>query len=791
MLNIAAKVVVAFCFLSILAGYSKCAIPSEGGDITGIVVSDRESPVQKFCSNDLQRILQATSDGKCGIYKLGMKLPAGRSIYIGCYPQGFPLAEKISSLEEEGIILYVSSEYIVCIGKTPRGTYYAVQELLYHIGYRNIWPGKYGECLPARGKIKLGKNLTILHNPSFMLRGGHSVHLEAKVGQKKFSCVNVKELTEWAARNMINRYKAGFPRTWTYGDYLGGGWVEIANHSVQDVLLPASYFKEHPEYFSLVNGKRMGKHPNWGTTVLPCVSNPKVIDRFTDIILKYFRDNPNAKRYLIGACDEPSYWCECKSCKALDVLPVDWANQTKKDRLTYGKMSDRWFYLVNEVARRVAKEFPDKWIATYSYGSTREQPTKYLPEKNVMIEYCYVMCRKHDLFDKSCPTNKLIVDEIKKWQKIAPTLSFYGYLEYQHWGVPEAFFKSCEDLYQSLYKMGIRYISDEIDTDPYASPAYLGLWARTLWDVNTDWKKYLDEFCTIVYGNAGKDMKRFWLYQQAIFYQCKVEHGGDIPERFTPVTIARSMEMLNKALSCEISSDQAARIERTKIAVHHAAYYMYNKLANGGNKAAWLKMAKEKEAIEKIAAKYDFPLNMFFWNSLGGQTRIREVAGGDVSEYGSYKFPAVALGGKVITELKENWLFRKDPENVGEDQKWYLPTYSLEKFKNISTGDFWENQGYSKYNGVGWYVNEVELPESSHKRIWLLFGAVDDSWTLWINGEYAGKSSGDPNVIWDKPVAVDITDRLKAGKKIRIAVRVHDTAGMGGIWKPVSIVGTN
>lgn len=62
---------------------------------------------------------------------------------------------------------------------------------------------------------------------------------------------------------------------------------------------------------------------------------------------------------------------------------------------------------------------------------------------------------------------------------------------------------------------------------------------------------------------------------------------------------------------------------------------------------------------------------------------------------------------------------------------------------------------------------------------------------LWINGQPAGESTGGPAVLWDKPIAIDITEQLKPEPRNRFTVRVHDQAYAGGLWKPVWIAATD
>ena len=767
------------------------SIPAAGGDIVQIVIADPCNPVQKSCADDVQRIFSLVTGSKVGISTIA---PEGRCLYIGCAPKGVDVVKKLATLNEDGVYLVVSPEAVICTGRTNQGVYNAVQEMLYRTGYRNIWPGQYGECIPEGKKISLGDMVELTYNPSFMLRGGHSVQVEALPGQKP-AHVNVENWVDWAARNHINRYKAGYCSTWDYGAERAHGWQEISGHTSQDIFAPAYEFgKGRPEeWYALFNGKRVAKHP-MGTTAQACVSNPDFIDFVTKTLCDYFANNPNAKRYMICAADEPSYWCTCENCRAWDPKQFD-CNWTP-----YGPglglqprcfhMADRWLRFVNIVAQRVEKQFPDRWVGTFAYSGTCIPPFEVVPNKNVMVEICIPdLCRKHTLLDSNCPNNRECMERIQGWNKISSSLSIYGYLEYEHWEIPEAFFHSASDLYKSLYGLGIRNIADEIDSTPHASPVYMGLWSRLLWDVNTAPDKYVTEFCKIAYGDAGPVMEQFWRYQEEVMQNSKVAHRSQADiERFTPEVLKKSYALLQSALDKKLSKDQIARVQRAKMSVLMAEYYTAKGMVNEKSAKAWLKAFKCKKDIFQIASEYGFTIELMAWNSLGGNEDVDTKISSDGNQY---SIPMAAIEGDMLLEMPDTWLFRKDPGSQGETEKWYSEQASLDQYKPLSINKNWESQWVGDYDGCGWYTTEVVIPQTTAKHVWLLFGAVDDSWKAWLNGKYIGASKGDPGKIWELPAAVEITGKYEPQQKVRITVMVHDQVAAGGIWRPVTITTSN
>ncbi len=744
-------------------------IPASGGAIEAIVIPDRPDAVQTSCALDLRRILREITGKTVAIQS---DAPAGRAVYIGAPPPGRDYASRLATLSEDGIVLDIDTRAIVCLGRTPQGVYNAVAVLLYRMGCLWIWPGKYGECLPPKGAVSLPKKLRLTHNPPFLLRGGHICHLETPAGGT-FQHVDVGEWVDWAARNRYNRAKACYSTTWPYGAVRGHGWQEVSGHSTTELLLPASLFAEHPEWFALFRGRRVATHPI-GTTAMPCIGNPEVLEHFAQQVLQYFATHPQARRYFVGANDEPSYWCECDACKALDPPGVKWWLNGTREMLP---MTDRWMTLVNYVAARVAAVYPDKWIGTFAYGSTRGLPNRVKPLPNVMIEYTLGdRCFRHDLLDAACPVNAQGAAAFRAWGAVSRGLAVYGYLDFLYPGIPLAYWRSDYDLYRSLHRLGVQYVSDEIDTVPAASPLLMGYRMRLLWDLNTDPDRFADRFCRAAYGRAARPMRAFWNTQWEAVKRSPMAHPGinDLT-RYTPAIMSRSYRLLDDAarLAEGDSPDVQARIARARMTLDQVRFYLIQARIDGGDTSRWAELMRVRQAILDMSSRWGLHLDSFTSDKLGG----------------SYPMPEAALGGRTLAQLPDQWLFRTDPDDIGERDGWFAPDMPLIDWRPISIRKHWEAQGYPGYDGLGWYAVDVTLPQARPgKRVWLLFGAVDDSWTLWLDGRLLGRSAIPPGEAWDKPFAVEITGLDTGSKSHRLVLRVGDIAGAGGIWRPVTVV---
>ena len=149
----------------------------------------------------------------------------------------------------------------------------------------------------------------------------------------------------------------------------------------------------------------------------------------------------------------------------------------------------------------------------------------------------------------------------------------------------------------------------------------------------------------------------------------------------------------------------------------------------------------------------------------------------------------VDAGRTLLCDVPEFWKFRTDPKNIGEKQKWFAADTNRDDWSRASTHRFWDSFVKNPpYEGDGWYAVDVEIPAASGKEVWLILGAVDENYTLWINGEYVADNLEVGLDVWDKPAVIPIAGRFKAGKSNHIVVRVRNTLRAGGIWKPSRVV---
>ncbi|MFH0963226.1 MAG: hypothetical protein V2A58_04345 [Planctomycetota bacterium] len=142
---------------------------------------------------------------------------------------------------------------------------------------------------------------------------------------------------------------------------------------------------------------------------------------------------------------------------------------------------------------------------------------------------------------------------------------------------------------------------------------------------------------------------------------------------------------------------------------------------------------------------------------------------------------------KPVMDLPiEGWLFKPDREDVGVAEEWFKLATDTADWKPIKIGEFWERQGFD-LDGPGWYRREIDFTNApAGKRLYLHFGAVDESLHLWIDGRYVATYNRGMEG-WDKPFAIEVTDFLSPGPHTLI-IRARDVLAMGGLWKPIDLL---
>ena len=289
----------------------------------------------------------------------------------------------------------------------------------------------------------------------------------------------------WAARNKINGAMG-------YRKQPGGIECYWAVHTFNRFMPPSEFFDEHPEYYSLIDGKRVRD-----STQL-CLTNPDVLRIVTERLRQTMRDNPQYLIYSVSQNDwrNPS---QCDNCHAL----------AKREGSESGPVV--WF--VNQVAEQIEEEFPDKFVGTLAYSYTRKPCKTLRPRENVVIRLCSIeCCFAHDFHN--CPENKSFVSDIQGWAAIAPHLYIWDYVvNFSHYIMPYPNFKVLQPNIQTFRDnkaIGIMEQAAYQSRGGEFAELRAYVIAKLLWNPECDVEQVINDFMYGYYGRSGQHVRRYF-----------------------------------------------------------------------------------------------------------------------------------------------------------------------------------------------------------------------------------------------------------------------------------------
>lgn len=289
----------------------------------------------------------------------------------------------------------------------------------------------------------------------------------------------------WAARNRVNGAMG-------YRKQPGGVECYWAVHTFYPLMPPEEFFKDHPEYYSLLDGKRTADRAQL------CLSNPDVLRIITERIKQKMRELPEYLIYDVSQNDW-SNPCECPACQAV----VD----------REGSQSGPIIQFVNQVADSVKAEFPAKFIGTLAYSYTRKPPRTLKPRDNVVVRFCSIeCCFAHDF--TTCPENKTFVADMQGWAAIAPHIYIWDYVvNFSHYLMPYPNFR--------VLQPNIQFFRDHNAIGIMEQAAYQSrggefaelrayLIAKLLWKPETEVQPIINDFMYGYYGRAGQYVRAYF-----------------------------------------------------------------------------------------------------------------------------------------------------------------------------------------------------------------------------------------------------------------------------------------
>ncbi len=349
-------------------------LTNDNGAPLPIVVADAAPPPEQTAARELSHYLEKISGRPFPVVSASERTVDSPAIFIG-RSLAPPDAPHDLGAEEWRKEIRGSSLYLY--GGFPRGTLYAVYHLLEdEMGVH--WWTPTAETAPHAESPTVSRALRS-GQPAFSYR--RLAHYYAAERESRDEFQDGKLVREvgfdggrFAARNRMNSQKnADYKIRFEYG----GDWTfGLPNHchTYSWYVNPKEYFEKHPEWFSLINGRRT--HHGGQLDVL----NPELRKFFLERLKENIRttlqedarEGYRSRIYFdISPNDNEGY----------DEGPASLELVEREGGTQMAPLLD----LVNFLSKGIREEFPGIRLETLAYKATREPPLTLRAEDNVTV----------------------------------------------------------------------------------------------------------------------------------------------------------------------------------------------------------------------------------------------------------------------------------------------------------------------------------------------------------------------------------------------------------------------
>lgn len=385
------------------------------------------------------------------------------------------------------------------------------------VGCKWFIPSPEGELVPEKKEIAVPDDLSKTVTPVFAY--GHGRYLYGVATPASFA----------------NNFRTSIV-LYTVGGHTWNVWVPYKE-----------YFEKHPDYFAMVNGKRVGDEGNH-----LCTTNPDVKEILLREIRKKFDEGYEWAQ--LGQSDGFKR-CECPACEALDNYR-GWFGASKKFFFETLRQNpcERVLLLHKAIIDECRKSHPDKKVHLLVYGPTSWPSKKFdVFGDNVVAEVC-------PQYEFTLPVWKP-----KVW---ASTVYVYFWGTYHGAGIgpkyaPEQVAESLR-LFRDNNVIGVYYCGGGEDWG-LEGPAYYTA-GRLMGNPDQDAGECVKDYCDFAYGKASGTMIQFFdaLYERVVAHRRVAEIGPSFSDAETIFTTLYPPKVIQKLDSLLVKAEKEADSDRAK-----------------------------------------------------------------------------------------------------------------------------------------------------------------------------------------------------------------------------------
>lgn len=422
------------------------------------------------------------------------------------------------------------------------------------------------------------------------------------------------------------------------------------------------------------------------------------------------------------------------------------------------------------------------------------QPPKTVrPRDNVVIRLCTDKHAWSHFFEFVTETDEFS-RAMLAWSEIGARIHIWDYtVNFSHYSLPAP---NLPLVTQNVRWMMAHNAQGIMLQGAYQSPGSARgplrcwVWAKQLWDPSLNTRDLIRDFTYGFYGEAAEPMQA---YNELLWRLWEREYMGALRDagniRHPPTASFLTPDFVATASQLLADAESLARTPGTRQRVQLASFaLLYTKLSRGAETIPGDDFATLCDQFHAIAGREHIT---HLWEGGDSPSQVEQKLAywRGLTKAMTAQFAALRIGPESM--------FQPDPGDVGEKEDWFASDFADLGWARIACGEEggWNQQGFPNLTGTGWYRLRFHLPADfgGERLVRLFVGAADEDCTVYLNGEKAFEHTCEstgltPMQIWQRPFYFDPTPWLKPGAENVLALRVHNRAAMGGVWKPIYLL---
>ena len=403
------------------------------------------------------------------------------------------------------------------------------------------WPERIGESreIPVPYSEK----------PAFVLRGLGPVGWQATHPSEN--------MCKWMSRAMFNggcgsdllgMSEIGWGNApYGFTSYLGG-------HAFHRLVPPREYAKTHPEYYSLIDGKR--NFDFHGSQI--SLGNPEVIDIVVKRLIEFRREHPNLDALPFGYNDtwkNPKNrfgWSEDPQDCKMDS-PNDFPKPGSKRPRTW---STRYIKAANEVVRRVNKVWPGTRLHVYAYHFAMLQPPDCEVDPNLIVSFAPLYkCCHHPIFDPNCPRNRFMNECLRGWAAKTKNLYIRDYYSCPNKNYSLMPLYEVVDEVRYYHKLGLMGMRPETRADGPNGSNLQGFMSNARFGTNASYERYWDSNALTHFTLARLAWNPEEKLEDIVALFCRNHYGSKVAPHMTKYFLLKDANIRKSSHPGEKSPD--------------------------------------------------------------------------------------------------------------------------------------------------------------------------------------------------------------------------------------------